>query len=159
MYNHFTVIGHLTRDIELKYLQSGTVLGKSAIASNHNYTSNGQKIQETMYMDFEAWGKTGENMNRYLRKGSLVMLEGRVKFNTWEKDGAKYSKHILHVNSMKMLDSKKDNSVAFSQPNGTPPTEAQISQPIQNSTPGSNPPPMQQYLPLMENISDDEIPF
>ena len=108
MYNKSVMVGNLTRDIELRYLPSGSAVAKSAIATSYKYKSaSGEQKDEVCFLDFTIFGKTGEIANQYLKKGSKVLLEGRLKFEQWTaQDGSNRSRHILSVDTMKMLDSK-----------------------------------------------------
>jgi len=115
MYNKVILVGRLTRDIELKYSQSGGAIANAAIATNHNYTSNGEKKEEVCYTDLTFFGRSGEIANQYLRKGSQILVEGRLKFDQWvDQNGQKRSKHSVVVETMKMMDSKGDNQGAQS---------------------------------------------
>ena len=112
MYNKVIAIGNLTRDIEIKYLPNNTPLAKGAIATSHKYkTQSGEQKEEVCFLDFTIFGKIAEVANKYLHKGSKVMLEGRLQFDQWtdNQTGAKRSKHSLMVNELKMLGDKSDN--------------------------------------------------
>lgn len=111
MYNKVIMIGNLTRDIELKYLPSGSAIANSAIATSHKYkTQTGEQKEEVCFLDFSVFGKQGEVLNQYVRKGSKVMLEGRLILEQWQaNDGSKRSRHTLRVEQFKFLDSKSDS--------------------------------------------------
>ena len=108
MFNKVILLGNLTKDIELRYLPNGTALSKTAIAVNNKYVNTaGNKVEETMYIDCTFWGRTAENANKYLRRGSKLLLEGTLMFEKWvDNNGANRSKHTLKVIKMEMLDSK-----------------------------------------------------
>ena len=107
MYNKVIMIGTLTRDIELKYMPNGSALAKSAIATNHKYKSNGEQKEEVCFLDFTVFGKGAEILNQYVKKGSKVMLEGRLIFEQWQdNDGTNRNRHTLRVEEFKFLDSK-----------------------------------------------------
>ena len=108
MYNKTIVVGNLTREIELKYLSTGSAVAKSAIATTYKYkTATGEQKEEVCFLDFTIFGRTGEVANQYLKKGSKVLLEGRLVFEQWTaQDGSARSRHSLRVEEMKMLDSK-----------------------------------------------------
>ena len=113
MYNKVIMIGNLTRDIELKYLPSGSAIANGAIATSHKYKmQSGEQKEEVCFIDFSVFGKQGEVLNQYVYKGSKVMLEGRLMFEQWSdnQSGAKRSKHTLRVENFKFLDSKSDSS-------------------------------------------------
>ena len=110
MYNKIIQVGNLTRDIELRYSGSGTAIAKSAVATTRKFTSNGEKKEEVCFTDITFFGRSAEVANQYLRKGSKVLIEGRLQFDQWvDQNGGKRSKHSIAVESMQMLDSKSDN--------------------------------------------------
>ena len=111
MYNKVVMVGNLTRDIELRYLPSGSAVAKSAIATSYKYKSaSGEQKDEVCFLDFTIFGKTGEVANQYLKRGSKVLLEGRLVFEQWTtQSGESRSRHILRVDEMKMLDSKSQS--------------------------------------------------
>ena len=122
MYNKVIMIGNLTRDIELKYLPSGSAIANGAIATSHKYKmQNGEQKEEVCFLDFSIFGKGGEIFNQYVRKGSKVMLEGRLVFQQWKaQDGTNRSRHALSVSEFKFLDSKQDNQQQAQQPYNAP---------------------------------------
>ncbi len=79
------LIGNLGRDPEMRYTPSGQPVTSFSVASNRSYTgADGQKVDETIWFRVTAWGKTAETCNQYLRKGSKVLVEGRL---TPDKNG------------------------------------------------------------------------
>ncbi len=109
MYNKVILVGNLTRDIELRYAQSGTGIAKTAIATSRKFTSNGEKKEEVCFVDITFFGRSAEVANQYLRKGSKILVEGRLQFEQWvDQNGGKRSKHSVIVETMQMLDSRSD---------------------------------------------------
>jgi single-strand DNA-binding protein len=109
MFNKVVLVGNLTRDIELRYSQSGMAIAKTAIATSRKFTSNGEKKEEVMFIDITFFGRSGEIANQYLRKGSKILVEGRLNFEQWvDQNGGKRSKHSVTVENMQMLDSRSD---------------------------------------------------
>ncbi len=108
MYNKVLLIGNLTRDVELRYVQNGLAIGKSAIAVNRKYkTQMGETKEEVMFVDITFFGKTAEIANQYLAKGKKVFVEGRLSFEQWvDNNGQNRSKHSVQVDTLQMLDSK-----------------------------------------------------
>ena len=178
MYNKVVMVGNLTRDIELRYMPNGSALAKSAIATSHKYKTNtGEQKEEVCFLDFNMFGRSAEVANQYLRKGSKVLLEGRLVFEQWTaQDGTNRSKHALRVDTMKMLDSKSDsqnmsgNQGSYNQQNNYNPQASQYNQqqaPEQNNMGQNNYGGMNnsasQQMPEQKipeiNIDDDEIPF
>ncbi|MEA3228313.1 MAG: single-stranded DNA-binding protein [Campylobacterota bacterium] len=111
MFNKIILVGNLTRDIELRYSQGGMGIASTAIATSHKFTVNGEKKEEVCFVDITFFGRSAEVANQYLRKGSKILVEGRLKFDQWvDQNGQKRSKHGVTVVTMQMLDSKGDNS-------------------------------------------------
>jgi single-strand DNA-binding protein len=180
------MIGNLTRDIELKYLPSGSAIAKSAIATSHRYkTQTGEQKEEVCFLDFSVFGKGAEILNQYVRKGSKVMLEGRLIFEQWQaQDGSNRNRHTLRVEEFKFLDSKSDSmgmnqGGGYNQPAQQMPSpdnygQQQYNQPVQqnsyqNNNYGSQQQggmqrkqqevePYEQNIPTID-IDNDEIPF
>lgn len=95
-YNRVILLGRLTRDVELKYTQSGLAVTDISLAVNDRRKSqSGEWVEETTFVDVTLWGRTAEVAGEYLSKGSPAFIEGRLKLDRWEKDGQKFSK--LHV--------------------------------------------------------------
>ncbi len=184
MYNKVILVGNLTRDIELRYMQSGTAIANTAIATSRKFTSNGEKKEEVMFIDITFFGRSGEIANQYLRKGSKILVEGRLKFDQWvDQNGQKRSKHSINVENMQMLDSRADaanaqNSGGY---NNNAPQQNSGYEPQQNSSyqapnqynapqnapqqerqaynaPQSAPKMPENNLPEID-IDEDEIPF
>jgi single-strand DNA-binding protein len=104
--NKVLLIGRLTRDPESRSTHSGNALVTFGLAINRNYTrQSGEKVEETCFVDCEAWGKTGETIARYTRKGRPLFVEGRLRLDAWEKEGQKRSKLVVVVEGFQFLDS------------------------------------------------------
>lgn len=110
MYNKVILVGNLTRDIELRYSQNGSAIAKTAIATSRKFSLNGEKKEETCFVDITFFGRSGEVANQYLRKGSKILVEGRLSFEQWvdQTNGQKRSKHSVIVETMQMLDGRND---------------------------------------------------
>lgn len=117
MHTYVSIVGNLTRDVELRYSNGGLAIGSSAIASTHKYTINGEKREDTMFIDITFFGKTAENANQYIKKGSRILIEGRLKFDQWtDNNGFNRSKHSVAVEKMIML-GDKNNTISQTQTN------------------------------------------
>ena len=126
--NKVIMIGHLARDIELRYTQSQMAIGKTAIAVTRKYTLNGEKREETCFIDITFFGKQAEIANQYLGKGSKLAVEGYLKFEQWQdNNGQNRSKHSIAVESMEMLGDAKQNNQSYQQ--GAPKKPQQQKQP------------------------------
>lgn len=102
---NLSVTARLTRDPEVKDFKSGSVV-KFSVA--YNYGTGDKK--RVSYLDCESWQeKQIEIIQKYLKKGSRVTLNGRLEQDTWEKDGVKNSKHVLKVSDVYFVDTKKED--------------------------------------------------
>jgi single-strand DNA-binding protein len=103
-FNRVIVAGNLTREVELKYTQGGTAVTEIGLAINERRKDKaGEYVDETTFVDITLWGRTAEVAAEYLSKGSHVLIEGRLKLDTWEKDGQKRSKLRVVGERMQML--------------------------------------------------------
>jgi len=88
--NQVFLIGNLTRDVELHQTSSGHAVANLGMAINRKYkTTDGKEKEEVCFVDVVVWNKQAEACSDYLKKGSPVLVEGRLQYETWEKDGAK----------------------------------------------------------------------
>ena len=125
MYNKVILVGNLTRDIELRYSQGGMGIASTAIATSRKFTSNGEKKEEVCFVDITFFARSAEVANQYLRKGSKILVEGRLNFDQWvDQNGQKRSKHSVVVETMQMLDSKGDNQGSYNAPAGNSPMDS-----------------------------------
>lgn len=108
MYNKVIMVGHLTRDIEMHYTQGGLAVANTALATSRKFKSPaGEQKEETCFIDITFFARSAEIANQYIRKGSKILIEGRLNFEQWsDQNGAKRSKHTIVVENMQMLDSK-----------------------------------------------------
>ena len=94
--NRVILLGNLTRDPELRYVPSGAAVTSFGLAMNRTFTTqSGEKKEEVCFVNVVVWGKQAESAGQYLNKGSLVLIEGRLTYRTWEQVGQKRS--ILEV--------------------------------------------------------------
>lgn len=91
-YNRVILIGNLTRDIELRSTSSGTSVCDMGLAINNRIKRNDEWVDDVAYVDVTLFGRLAEIAAEYLSKGSPVFLEGRLQYETWEKDGQKKSR-------------------------------------------------------------------
>lgn len=107
-YNRVILIGNLTRDPELRYTPSGTAVTEIGLAVNdRRKTANGEWVDETTFVDVTLWARQAEVASEYLSKGSNVMIEGRLKLDSWETDGQKRSKLRVVGERMQMLGARQ----------------------------------------------------
>src|SRR6185503_1491513 len=102
-FNRVILVGNLTRDPELRYIPSGTAVSEIGLAVNDRVKKGDQWVEETTFVDVTLWARTAEIANEYLSKGSSVLIEGRLKLDTWEKDGKKNYKLRVVGETMQML--------------------------------------------------------
>ena len=108
-FNKVFLMGNITRDIELKHTPSDQSVATIGLAVNRRYsTKEGEKREETTFVDCEAWGRTAEVMSQYLSKGRAVFIEGRLKLDQWEdrESGKNRSKLKVVIENFQFVDSK-----------------------------------------------------
>lgn len=108
MFNKVILVGNLARDVELKYFQNGGgCVATFGLGVNRKYKKqDGSQAQEVCFIDCKVFGRTAEIANQYLKKGSKVLIEGRLAQEQWEQNGQKKSKHIIQCESLQLMDSK-----------------------------------------------------
>ncbi len=97
-YNRIIMIGNLTRDPDYKQLASGQAVCKLGLATNRSFRNRqtGDMIQEVCYVDIDVWGAQAESCRQYLQKGRPVLVEGRLKLDTWQDaNGQSRSRHSI----------------------------------------------------------------
>lgn len=145
--NKVFLIGNLTRDPELRMTPKGTAICTFGLAVNRQFRDEaGGTREETTFVDLEAWGKTGELVSKYLTKGSPAMVEGRLRFDSWEsKTGEKRNKLKVVVDNVQFLSSRGGEGGGGTEPSqerrqGAPQREASSQEPPANDV-------------------DDDVPF
>ncbi len=102
------LIGNVTRDPELKYTQSQTAVCELGLAVNEKVKDKaGNWIEEVLFCDVVFFGRSAEVCGEFLTKGAHVYIQAKLKLDSWEKDGKKYSKLKLYGDRMQMLDRKQ----------------------------------------------------
>jgi single-strand DNA-binding protein len=175
MFNKVILVGNLTRDIELRYSQGGMGIASTGLATSRKFTVNGEKKEEVCFVDITFFARSAEIANQYLRKGSKILVEGRLNFDQWvDQNGQKRSKHSVVVETMQMLDTKGDNQNAndykpqqaqnqqqgYQQPNyqQQQPQSYQQQSTQQQAYSQSKQMPSSNSIPEID-IDEDEIPF
>jgi single-strand DNA-binding protein len=106
-FNRVILVGNLTKDPELKYLAKKNAVCNARLAVNNRVKRDDTWVDDPTFVDVTLWGRTAEVANEFLRKGSLVLIEGRLKLDTWEtNDGEKHSRLKVVAERMQMLSSK-----------------------------------------------------
>lgn len=126
--NKVQLIGRLGADPELKYTPAGKATATISLATNEAWKdADGNKKESTDWHRVVAWGKLAEIMGQYLKKGSLVYVEGKIKTRSYDQDGAK--KYITEIiaHGMEMLGGKSDGASATPQQHDEPePTDGDL---------------------------------
>lgn len=105
--NHVVLVGRAGRDPEIRYLESGKVVTTFSLAVNRP-----MKEPQTDWFDIEVWGKQAEIAGEYVKKGSLIGVEGRIRWDSWtsKETGDLNIKPIVIADNIRLLGSKKDNN-------------------------------------------------
>ena len=105
--NHIVLVGRAGKDAEIRYFESGRVITTFSLAVNRPV-----KDGQTDWFDIEVWGKQAEIAGEYIKKGSLIGVEGRIRWDTWtSKDtGDMNIKPLVIADSIRLLGSKRDNN-------------------------------------------------
>lgn len=117
-YNRVVMIGNLTRDPDYKQLTSGQPVCQLGLASNRQYRNKqtGAMVQEVCFVDVDVFGPQADSCKQYLQKGRSVLVEGRLKFDTWESpDGQKRNKHSIVADRVVFLSSNAENTEGMQQ--------------------------------------------
>lgn len=105
MVNRVILLGNLGKDVEIRYTSGGQAVASIRLATSRSWTDkqSGQKKTETEWHEVEAWGKLAELCGQYLKKGRTIYVEGRLKTETWEKDGQKRYKVKVVAESVQFI--------------------------------------------------------
>ena len=109
MLNKYIAIGNLTQDPSTKKVGDYSVTN-FGLAINDIVLKNKEKQKQVTFIDIETWGKQAENCSKYLEKGRRVLVEGKIKMNSWEKDGKKFSKLFCVADKVMFLNGDSQNS-------------------------------------------------
>jgi len=153
--NRVMLMGNLTRDPELRYLPSNTPVVNLGLAINRRWKNQqGESQEETTYVDCEAFGRSAEVINQYLRKGRPVYIEGRLRFDQWQdREGQNRSKLKVVVESFQFIDSRgggADAPAGISAGQQAPPPAA---------VPVGGPPAAGGGGEIHQPVAEDDIPF
>lgn len=156
--NTVILAGNLTRDPEVRYLPSGQAVADLGLAVNERVQRNGEWTEVASFIDVTVWGKTAENCGKYLRKGRPVLVEGRLRMESWEtKEGEKRSKLKVVAGSVQFLDSGRRDGDGDSSSGSSSSYGERSAPPRSAPAPRSAPPasaPADDLPP-----EDDDLPF
>lgn len=108
--NKVILAGNLSKDIEMRYLPSGGAVSNTSIATSRKFKKqDGSMGEEVMFIELTFFGRSAEVAAQYLKKGSKVLIEGRLKLDSWtDNAGQKRSKHSVQVEAMEMLGTREE---------------------------------------------------
>jgi single-strand DNA-binding protein len=162
-FNRVILLGNLTRDPQLKYLPSQTPVVEFGIAVNRKYkTQSGEDREETTFVECSAFARTAEIINQYCQKGSMLFIEGRLKYDQWEdkQGGGKRSKLSVHVDNVQLM--PRAGAGAGAGGGGAPRDTGEHDQRPPQRAPQGRPqqaPPPEQPFPEEQQFKEDDIPF
>ena len=156
--NKTFLIGNLTRDPELRVTPKGTAVCQFGLAVNRQYKDeSGATRDETAFIDIEAWGKQGELCSKYLQKGSLAFIEGRLRFDSWEDktSGQKRNKLKVVLENVQFLTRGGGGGGG-----GGSGASAESAAAAGDDAPAERPPrPAVKPAPEAKPAADDDVPF
>ena len=129
MYQIVVIVGHLGRDMELRYTPNGTAVASGSVATNRRWKQDDELKEEVEWHNLTCWGGRGEFMGQYGKKGRLLLIQGRIKTDRYEKDGeTKYFTKIV-VDVVQFLDSPPDEPNVPAPEDGRPDTVVRVPAP------------------------------
>ena len=147
-FNKVILVGNLTRDPELRYTPSGKAIAKIGLAVNRAWTTeSGEKKEEVTFVDIDMFGRTAENVSQYMRKGSSMLVEGRLRLDQWDdkQTGQKRSKLGVVAEAVQFLGSPRGGDSGA---------------PAANRPRTAEPPPAEASAPEAEGPpAEDDVPF
>ena len=168
--NKVILLGNLTRDIELKTIPSGSIVGNVGIATNESYTNKqGEKVDKVSFHNLTVWNKQAETLAQYTQKGSKLLVEGKIDYQEYEKDGVKRIITKIVVERFEFAGSKPANQNQNNQnqnnynapaTNNAPVNNAPANNnPVNNAPVNNNQPNNNQCNGSDEEIRIEDIPF
>ena len=112
--NSVVIVGRLTRDVELKYMNNGNAVASMSIAVNRSKKEGDQWVSEAHFFDVSYFGKGAEAVKPYLTKGKQIAVQGSLRQNRWEKDGQKQSRVVIVADSVELLGGNGGNGGGYS---------------------------------------------
>lgn len=110
--NLYVATGNLTRDVELRYTPGGKAVADFGFATSNSYKKGDEWVDDVTFLDCEIWAEQAERLAQQAEKGTKVLIEGKLKLESWEKDGQKRSKIVVRVNRVEILARKKESADA-----------------------------------------------
>ncbi len=162
--NKVMLMGNLTRDPEVKYTPKGTAVAEIGLAINRFYSSEqGERREETTFVDVELWGQQAELAGKYLKKGRPLFIEGRLKLDTWDDKttGQKRSKMRVVGERMEFLGGREGGPQGEGGGGEEGASERSFSRPAPSRPAPSRPAPQARppVDPDLDAVEPDDIPF
>jgi single-strand DNA-binding protein len=108
-FNKVILMGRLTRNPDLRYTPQGTAVTEIGLAINREYTAGSERKKEVTFVDVTLWSRAAEVVCQYMKKGSPILIEGRLSLDSWEgQDGQKRSKLRVVAESFKFIGSRQE---------------------------------------------------
>jgi len=143
--NSNTIVGRMTKDAELKYTNSGQAVTNISIANNYSRKQGEQWVDEVNYFDVTIWGRRGEALNQYLKKGTQIAVSGELRQERWEQDGQKRSKVVIKADNIQLLGGNQQQG------------QQQSNNSYQNNNTGNNKPSYDK--PTGNGNWEEDVPF
>lgn len=137
-FNKVILAGNLTRDPELRYTPKGTAVARITLAVNRTYgTEGGERKEEVSFVDVDVWGRQAEVIAQYMKKGRPLLVEGRLKQDTWEDKNTKQKQSKLKVvlEGFSFIDSNRGDSSGEAPRSRPAPATASAPEPAQGEEP------------------------
>jgi single-strand DNA-binding protein len=155
--NKVILVGRLGRDPETRYTGGGQAVANFSVATDESYKDkNGERQKRTEWHKIVVWGKQAEIAQQYLKKGSLIFIEGRIQSREWQdKEGQKRTSFEIVANNFRMLGGRSDGAAAGAGGGRSGPSDDVESHaaPHDDSYGGGG------HTPSGPEISDEDIPF
>lgn len=149
--NHVFMIARATKDPELKFTQGGTAVASLSVANNKTFTQNNEKKQQVSFFSCIAWGKLGETIAQYVKKGQRIGIEGKLQQRSWQdQSGQKRSVVEIVIENFQFLDGKGGRESESQE------ADTGAGDLLSSGTEQSGSPSFEEQSP---HFSDDDIPF
>lgn len=154
-FNKVILMGNLTRDPELRQTQSGTSVCRFSIAVNRSYNAqDGNLREETCFIEVDSFGRTAENIGKYFSKGKPILLEGRLRQDTWDdkETGKSRSKLVVVLDRFEFVGGARDSSFGGS-------SDYDSSSSAGGAYKRTSPAPRGKAPERVDELEDDDVPF
>lgn len=156
-FNKVILVGNLTRDPELRYTPKGTAIAKIGMAVNRAWTNEaGEKKEEVTFVDVDVFGRTAENVGQYMRKGSPILIEGRLRLDQWDdkQTGQKRTKLGVVAETVQFLGAARGDAAGTRGGEGAAESAPRSRGPAASSPTAGSAPAAEAAAP-----EEDDVPF